>query len=147
MGTKRLLSINIFGGLKILFGITAWIPIIIRIAVAYIGYPGPSTPPPFLNYLFLAIGLFFLVYIVGAIGILRLKNWGRKLSIIMDALVVLIYFRIGITQRAYESLIDCLSGGHPYFDRFLLILIVPLVLLPFIFVYYFIRPQVKEQFK
>jgi len=73
---------------------------------------------------------FGILYIASGIGISFLKQWGRKTLLITSPFILIIYIFLIIVKG-----IDI---------RFMTILYV---LMPILFLYYFTRLKVKEQFK
>ena len=85
-----------------------------------------------------------LIYLIASVGILRMKNWSRLLIIYFSILLLLLIFYVaisiipGIIRRDFEG--PAAIGLLP------LVLIIPL-LPSLLFLIFFTRPKVKEQFK
>ena len=73
---------------------------------------------------------FGILYIASGIGILFLKEWGRKMLLMTSPFIFLIY------------LLLLIIGGID-----MRIMTILYVLMPILFLYFFTRPKVKEQFK
>jgi len=99
------------------------------------------------GYIFWAIlsNLVGMIYSLSGINILRLKNWGRVLviycsTIVLAALLIFTYFKI-------LPFMDIPAARLVLVPNFILPVFLPNVLFFLIFIYFFTRPKVKEQFK
>ena len=70
-----------------------------------------------------------LICIISGVGVLLLKQWGRKLLLIICPLILVVYFLLILVKSIEIDFITIL-----------------LLLIPFLFIYFFTRPKVKEQF-
>lgn len=75
-----------------------------------------------------------LSYLIGSIGLRRLKNWARLLTII-NALILSVVYSVVVFSG--------LHGVEVFPLVFWLIITIPSCLV----IYYLTRPQIKEQFK
>jgi len=102
----------------------------------------------------LAIGLLCaylsaLIYIIASIGILRLKNWARKLAVYNSCLAIVIYILIWLASVDAFRLLASFAPVDMEYVIFkglftILIYMVP----PILFILFFLtRPQIKDSFK
>lgn len=92
-------------------------------------------------------GLVGLIYLISSINILRFKNWGRVLGVYFSALILLsltVKFICGIIIEPEILAPGNFLYGFPFV---LFAIIIPFILPSLLFLFFFTRPKVKEQFK
>ena len=100
------------------------------------------------KYLMLIFGL---AYCISSVFIFALKNWARKLAIYCSIVLLLFFVPLVIffiVSELFSSLSHSVQasscGGWGYLFA---VIFSPLIIVPLMFVDFFNRPKVKEQFK
>ena len=80
-----------------------------------------------------------LIYFISSLGIVKLKEWARKLAVYFSALIsfLIVILIILVFNAAFQG--ECLPGVE--------LLLIPMFSPSVIFLIYLTRPKVKEQFK
>lgn len=118
---KQKLVIKIIGWFFLIFGV---INVIEKLVPLVTGKEGGQ------------LDMFNLVGIITGIAILKMKKWGRILGIVLSAIGLALFVIIYAMQ--FTNILQ---------HTFLLISSSAFVVIYIFTIYYFIRPEVKEQFK
>ncbi len=156
---KRMLGVVLLAWLMLLFGVASLAVLDVRVFFSlYKALPNGIVLSLY-GYGVIAVGL----AIIAGIGILRFKEKARKLALavnLVDFLVgIPLFFYIPSIMRSFREMLA--SSGMPGRSiqflnlegltrsefYFIAIGVLTAIVLNLIFIYYFTRPNVKEQFK
>jgi len=88
-----------------------------------------------------------LIYLIASINILKLKKWARLLAVYCSSLMGLFYIFILIVSFI-SGFTEGFSGDTGFaWGMGFLVMMTPVFIPIFLFIIYFTRPKVKEQFR
>ena len=147
MKKKRTVAMTIFTSVLIAVSglyVYPWYFVTKNPDTSYIGFSQNGT----INQLLCALLLLCIILsVVGGIGILFLRNWGRLLAVVSASLIICLAVFGPANSGAFNYLLNIGSN----FEGFMMSLIISFAYLgfaipsPFV-VFYLTRPKVKERF-
>lgn len=148
---KRSIGVIIIGVICILYSIGIIALRLQRYIIAIKNAPKPQLILFLLLMILLDIG-----FLIGGVGILRLKIWARKLVLWITSLEIPISVMGGMGIAKGVKILA--NSGHPAYQKlkdislsdltivFLLSSALPLIIFYLVIIYFLTRPKVKEQF-